>query len=112
MDLFTFVIFSSPHFFSFSPNYFVWYCIVLDAKPTPEEAEVYQFITDVMKPGPALLENLRNYKGCSEQIRKVKFLFLFFFFSRLSTVFSFLQYLFFFRFLILFFFVGYINAWS
>ena len=79
MDLFTFVIFSSPHFFSFSPNYFVWYCIVLDAKPTPEEAEVYQFITDVMKPGPALLENLRNYKGCSEQIRKVKFLFFSFF---------------------------------
>ncbi|KAJ3056516.1 Protein fam49a [Rhizophlyctis rosea] len=40
------------------------------AKPTPEEAEIYNYITRLLQPASIYLEDLRNYKGCGDAIRK------------------------------------------
>ena len=47
-------------------NYFF-----LDARPTPEEQEVWEVVNTVLENSSKVLENLRNYKGASDEIREV-----------------------------------------
>lgn len=40
------------------------------SEPTAEEAEIFELITQIMKPSSVLLEDLKNYQGCGDFIRK------------------------------------------
>lgn len=40
------------------------------AKPSSEEQQIYDYVTEKMKPAAGLVDALKNYTGCGEQIRK------------------------------------------
>jgi len=47
--------------------------IVVDlegAQPTPEEMDIYNYITRLLQPAPQYLDALRNYTGCGDAIRR------------------------------------------
>lgn len=39
-------------------------------QPTPDEAEVYHSVKSALAPAPKMLQTLRDYKGCGDEIRK------------------------------------------
>lgn len=55
----------------FSNNYACNIFHFLDARPTPDEQEVWEVVNTVLENSSKVLEDLKNYKGASDEIREV-----------------------------------------
>lgn len=46
-----------------------------EARPTPDEQEVWEVVNTVLENSSKVLEDLRNYRGASDEIREVYILY-------------------------------------